>query len=147
MATRAVSDPKADLERNKAIVEQFYESDDPEVRQTLLAPDFAGRAPGAPSFDRDGFLRNIAELTAAFPDGAYTNDRTIAEGDVVVTVGRFRGTQRGVFHGAPPTGKPVTFAAVHVDRVRDGKIVEHLRISVPEAVQPAEVHGPTKARA
>lgn len=128
------------MERNKELVLRFYGTSEEGVRRDLLAPDMVGRAPGIPPFGRDGFLQGIAELTEAFPDGTYTNDDIIAEGDKVVTVGRFRGTHLKPFHGAPPTGKPVTFAAVHVDRLSNGRIVEHLRISTPDDPLPASRH-------
>src|SRR5258707_8956402 len=97
----------------------------------LRDPGLVGRAPGVPRFDRAGFLGGLAELYDAFPDGRYVNDNIVAEGDQVVTVGRFQGTHTGAFHGMPPTGKRVTLTAVHVDRIAGGKIVEHLRMSDP----------------
>ena len=130
------SGSKDETERNKELVLKFYESANDALRGDLLAADMVGRSPGVPPFGRDGFLQGIAELTEAFPDGTYTNDEIIAEGDRVVTVGRFRGTHLKPFHGAPPTGKPVTFVAVHVDRVTHGQIVEHLRISAPDEAPP-----------
>ena len=139
-----------DTEKNKELVLTFYATRDNEVRRNLLAPDLVGRSPGVPDFGRDGFLQGITELMEAFPDGTYTNEDIVAEGDKVVTVGRFRGTHQRPFHGAPPTGTPVTFVAVHVDRITDGRIVEHLRISLPEekvASGPARASGPTGARA
>jgi len=130
----------AAIERNKAIVLKFYGEHDLKVQGDLLAPEFVGRAPGVPRFDRAGFLRGLAELYDAFPDGRYVNDNIVAEGDQVVTVGRFQGTHTGAFHGMPPTGKRVTLTAVHVDRIVGGKIVEHLRMSDPneilEQIQP-----------
>lgn len=126
---------KEETEKNKALVLAFYESANTTLRGDLLAADLEGHAPGVPPFGREGFLRGIAELTEAFPDGTYTNDEILAESDRVVTVGRFRGTHLKPFHGMPPTGKPVTFVAVHVDRVANGKIVEHLRVSAPDAPQ------------
>lgn len=136
----ALSEAETDqTERNKEIVLKLYTAKDPTTQRDLLSPDMVGRSPGVPPFGRDGFLQGITELFGAFPDGTYTNDEIVAEGDKVVTVGRFRGTHLKPFHGAPPTGKRVTFVAVHVDRVLDGKIVEHLRVSAPDA--------PTKAGA
>src|SRR6266571_7861831 len=85
----------AAIERNKAIVLKFYGERDLKVQGDLLAPEFVGRAPGVPRFDRAGFLRGLAELYAAFPDGRYVNDNIVAEGDQVVTVGRFQGTHTG----------------------------------------------------
>ena len=129
-------------EKNKEIVLAFYESANTRLRGDLLAPDLVGRAPGVAPFGRDGFLRGVAELKEAFPDGVYTNDDVVAEGDKVVTVGRFRGTHLRPFHGAPPTGKPAVFVAVHVDRVAGGRIVEHLRVSLPDETQQATAHTP-----
>src|SRR5438309_1292797 len=102
----------AAIERNKAIVLKFYGEHDLKVQGDLLAPEFVGRAPGVPRFDRAGFLRGLAELYDAFPDGGYVNDNIVAEGDQVVTVGRFQGTHTGAFHGMPATGKRVTLTAV-----------------------------------
>ena len=36
-----------------------------------------------------------------------------------------RGTHRGEWHGIKPTGKPVEVSAVNIDRVVNGRIVEH----------------------
>ena len=122
---------QAAIERNKAIVLKFYGEQDLKIQGDLLAPEFVGRAPGVPRFDRAGFLRGLADLYAAFPDGRYVNDNIVAEGDQVVTVGRFQGTHTGAFHGMPATGKRVTLTAVHLDRIAGGKIVQHLRMSDP----------------
>ena len=130
----AVRQPAA-IERNKAIVLKFYGERDLKVQGDLLAPEFVGHAPSVPQFDRVGILRGLAELYDAFPDGRYVNDNIVAEGDQVVTVGRFQGTHTGAFHGMPATGKRVTLTAVHVDRIADGKIVQHLRMSDPTELQ------------
>src|SRR5213594_4601537 len=55
----------AAIERNKAIVLKFYGERDLKVQGDLLAPEFVGRAPGVPRFDRAGFLRGLADLYAA----------------------------------------------------------------------------------
>lgn len=145
MDAMAESSKGSETERNKEIVLGFYLAKDHEAQRERLAPDMVGRSPGVPPFGRDGFLRGIAELWEAFPDGTYTNDEIVAEGDKVVTVGRFQGTHLRPFHGLAPTGKPVTFVAVHLDRVADGKIVEHLRISVPDAAAGSPASGKANA--
>lgn len=137
MQASDVTTTKDETEKNKELVLAFYLSANHGLKADLLASDLVGRAPGVPQFGKEGFLRGIAELTEAFPDGTYTNDEIVAEGDRVVTVGRFRGTHLRPFHGMPPTGRPVTFVAVHVDRVSAGKIVEHLRVSAPDAPEAA----------
>jgi predicted ester cyclase len=114
---------------NKELVLKFYAEARGGSQEDLLAPDFVGSSSGVPQFNREGFLRALSQLYAAFPDGYYVNDDVIVEGDKVVTLGRFLGTHKGEFHGIPATGKRVTITSVHIDRVSKGKIVEHLRIT------------------
>ena len=49
----------------------------------------------------------------------------VASGDRVAVRWTFHGTHQGEFLGIPPTGKPVTMAAIEINRVRDGKVAEH----------------------
>jgi predicted ester cyclase len=118
-----------DVERKNAkLVVDFYTEASDKIRAHLVSESFTGRAPGV-KFDREGFIRSLSQFTSAFPDGKYINDDTIFQGDKVVTVGRFEGTHKGEFLGIAPTGRKVSVLVVHVDRVSDGKIVEHLRMS------------------
>jgi predicted ester cyclase len=116
------------LKANKELVERFYEEATDKIREELVSPNFSGKAPGV-TFDKVNFIRSLSQFTEAFSDGKYVNDYSVAEGDRVVTVGTFTGTHSREFQGIPPTGKKVSVMVVHVDRVSDGKIVEHLRIS------------------
>jgi hypothetical protein len=43
----------------------------------------------------------------------------------VVTCGKFTATHLGEFQGLPPTGKQISLSIMHIDRVANGKIVEH----------------------
>src|SRR5215204_807750 len=70
-------------------------------------------------------VQYIPGLWAAFPDLRHTIDRQFVAGEVVTTIATARGTQRGVLLGVPPTGKEVTFLVIAVDKVDDGKIVQH----------------------
>ena len=67
----------------------------------------------------------MATWLPAFPDGRETVEDQIAEGDKVVTRWSFRGTHNGVLFGIEPTGKNVTLTGIFIDRIEDGKIVEH----------------------
>ena len=64
------------------------------------------------------------DQSAPFPDLHRTIDDLVAEGDKVVVRQTIRGTHRGEYLGVPPTGKPVTFTAVAIFRLADGRIVE-----------------------
>jgi predicted ester cyclase len=54
-----------------------------------------------------------------------TIEKQIAEGDWVVTQVTARGTHSGTWMGIKPTGKDVEFTCVNVDKVVNGRIVEH----------------------
>jgi len=49
----------------------------------------------------------------------------IAEEDKVVSRFTFQGTHTGEFMGIAPTGREVTVMQISIDRIADGKIVEH----------------------
>jgi predicted ester cyclase len=61
----------------------------------------------------------------AFSQGQQIFDEVIVSGDRIVTCGTFTATHLGEFQGLPPTGKQISLSIMHIDRVKDGKIVEH----------------------
>jgi predicted ester cyclase len=117
------------LEQNKAIVLKFYEafdSKDVERGRELMSTDIVGRGMGTDVLNGyDAFMQYGMMMFSAFPDGRHLLEEVIAEDDKVVTRGFFTGTHQGELMGIPPTGKQVKFSVVHIDRVVDGKIVEH----------------------
>ena len=116
-------------EQNKAIVLQFYTAfDHRNINQALalLAPNFVAHLAGVPQpLDTNGFKQFGMGFYLAFTDGQHKFDQVIVEGDRVVTCGTFTGTHLGSFQGLPATGKQIKLSIMHIDRVTDGKIVEH----------------------
>jgi len=112
-------------EENKALVRRWYEEvlNGPNlaVADEIVAADlvFNGQPIG-----RAGITQAAAWVRSIFPDLHVTVEDVVAEGDRIVTRFTARATHRGEFMGIPPTGKTVTLAGVHVDRVRDGRIAE-----------------------
>ena len=76
------------------------------------------------SQDRALHLDRLAAVRTGFPDGVYTIDWTLTDGDKVVIRNTFRGTQQGEFAGVPASGNKVAIGAFHVHRVECGKIAE-----------------------
>jgi steroid delta-isomerase-like uncharacterized protein len=116
------------LEQNKAIVLQFYKAyarGNLAQAKELLAPDIIVHSLGSVIHGRDRFCEYMQTFRATFPDSYHTFEDVIAEDDKVVTRGTLTGTHRQEFLGIPPTGKQVTIAVVHIDRLSDGKIVDH----------------------
>ena len=60
-----------------------------------------------------------------FSDGRHEFDFVVAEGGNVVTIGHYRGHQDGELMGVPATGNEVSFTVMHIDRVENGRIIEH----------------------
>ena len=116
-------------EQNKAIVLQFYKAfDNRNIDQALalLASNFVAHMAGVfEPLDSDGFNQFGMAFYLAFTNSQHTFDEVIVEGDKVVTCGTFTAKHLGNFQGLPPTGKQIKLSIMHIDRVKDGKIVEH----------------------
>lgn len=73
----------------------------------------------------NGAKEHILGVRQTYPDLAVTVEQQIAEGEYVATCITARGTHQGVWLGITPTGKVVTYTGVNIDRVVDGRIIEH----------------------
>lgn len=72
-----------------------------------------------------GAREHILGVRQTYPDLKLTVEQQIAEGDWVATIIIARGTHRGVWMGMKPTDKVLTYSGVNIDKVVDGRIVEH----------------------
>ena len=72
-----------------------------------------------------GAIKHILGVRRVHPDLKMTIENQIAEDDWVVTVYTVKGTFQEEWFGMKPNGKPITYTGVNVDRIKDGKIVEH----------------------
>jgi predicted ester cyclase len=118
------------LAENKALVRRYYE----EVVNTgavdrladFLSPDYAEvhdnvRYP----IGLDGAEEHVRGVRRTYPDLHLTVEQQVAEAEWVVTRVTMRGTHQGEWLGIRPTGKQVEMTAVNLDRVVNGRIVEH----------------------
>jgi steroid delta-isomerase-like uncharacterized protein len=116
-------------ERNKALVLQFYKAfDDRKMEQALelLAPNFVAHLAGVSEpLDREAFKQFGMSFYLAFSQGKHVFAEVVVADDRVVTCGTFTATHLGEFQGLPPTGKQISLSIMHIDRVEDGKIIEH----------------------
>lgn len=72
-----------------------------------------------------GAIDHVLGVRNVFPDLKMTIENQISEGEWVVTVYSVTGTFTKDWFGMKPTGKPITFTGVNVDRIKNGKIIEH----------------------
>lgn len=73
----------------------------------------------------EGAKAHVLGVRETYPDLRLTVEQQIAEGEWVVSRVTMRGTHLGEWLGIRPTGKAVEVSAVNIDRVVDGRIVEH----------------------
>jgi len=115
-------------EENKALIRRWGElwnAGDAAAIAELVAPDYVRHDPNGPEVRGPNAERQLVELyRAAFPDLRFTIEHLVAEGDLVVAHLTVRGTHRGELLGIPPTGTPITLAAMELYRIRDGKVAE-----------------------
>ena len=95
--------------------------------RTMIEQVFnAGRTEQLPEFFADGMLAEAAGLhqllTTAFPDLRVRIEDLIAEDDKVAARLTFAGTHLGPFRDFAPTGRPVSFGAIRVYQLTDGKV-------------------------
>lgn len=116
-------------EQNKSIVRKSAElinARDLDGAFAHFSPSFVDHAvrPGMPP-GIEGTRLFFNMLFTAFPDLHATIQDIIAEGDKVVLRMTCEGTHQGMFMGAPPTGKRVKWSFIDINRIVDGKVVEH----------------------
>jgi SnoaL-like polyketide cyclase len=116
------------VEANKEVVRRVIEEGTNRknlaIFEELVSPSFVdhegGSEPGGPE-DEKKLLSSVAE---AFPDWRWEIEDMLAVDDKVITRYVVRGTHRGEFMGAAPTGKEVAFTGINIVRLEGGKIVE-----------------------
>jgi predicted ester cyclase len=115
--------------QNREIVCQFYQAfDDRQMERaiSLLAPNFVAHMAGIPNdLNRQEFEQFGMSFYLAFSHGRHQFDEVIVADDRVITCGTFIATHLGEFQGLPPTGKQISLDIMHIDRLEDGKIIEH----------------------
>lgn len=118
-------------EGNKRLVRRYYEevagSGDVDRIADFISPAYVEvhdntRHP----IGIEGAKAHIASGHQTYSSLRLTVERQIAEGDWVATQVTIRGIHSGgTWMGIRPTGKPIEFSCVNLDKVVDGRIVEH----------------------
>lgn len=72
-----------------------------------------------------GAIEHIAGVRETYPDLELKIDQQIAEGEWIATCYTMTGTHLGEWMGIKPTGKIIKVTGVNIDRIVDGKIIEH----------------------
>ncbi|BFL13423.1 ester cyclase [[Clostridium] hylemonae] len=73
----------------------------------------------------DGMRQHLLALKNTYPDYTMKIIRQYVADDYVISEFIMRGTHEGEFIGITPTNKVLEITGVDIDKVVDGKIVEH----------------------
>ena len=117
---------KQNKELLRKAVDEIWNKGNFDKLKNFVSEDFVIRFP-RPDEEIRG-PENVKEfykaLRKAFPDIQFTILDLLADGNKVITHWSASGTHKGEFKGMPATGKKVTFKAIDIDRIIDGKFVE-----------------------
>lgn len=118
------------LEGNKSLVRRFYEevvnTGKVDLIENFISPEYTEVHEGKRyATGIEGAKAHILGVRQTYPDLHIEIEQQIAEGEWVVSCITARGTHEGSWLGIAPTGKPLVFTGVNVDRVVGGRIVEH----------------------
>ena len=120
------------IEENKEIVKGFIEGGNSIQGDTSKIQAFIDEFLSPNHIHHTPIGDHTLELTSqfyhmifsAFPDLVYKINDIIAEDDKVVMSLTNTATHKGEFQGIPATGKQVSFSAVDIFQVVDGKITD-----------------------
>lgn len=117
------------IETNRKLILEFYQAFDQrniDRAFALLASNFVAHLAGLPeTLDLDSFKEFGMMFYSAFTDGQHQFEQIITAEDKVITCGTFTAIHTGTFQGLPSTGKQITISVMHIDRIEQGKIIEH----------------------
>jgi steroid delta-isomerase-like uncharacterized protein len=124
----------AQAQENKAIVQRFWkvwEEGNIDLVDELLAADHVNHNPATPDqpAGAEGVREVVNMFRSAMPDLKVVIEDMIAEGDKVVVRYTLEGTHEGDLFGVPPTGRRLSIKSIAVERVSEGKLREHWRIT------------------
>lgn len=115
------------IEANKTIVRRIIEAINQQnlaSLDALVAPDFVYHTATQQLQGLGRMKQLVEEELKGFPDLCVTIEDLIAEGDTVWVRLTETVTHTGDFRGLAPTGKKLTYAAVAIWRILDGRVVE-----------------------
>ena len=122
-------------EESKATMRRYFldafEQGNIDLLDELLAPDYVNHTPATPDLPTgpEGVKGVVTMFRSAMPDLRVVIEDMIAESDKVATRYTLEGTHEGELFGVPRTGQRLSIESITVERVSDGKIREHWRVT------------------
>jgi len=115
------------LEENKVIIRKMIEAVNKQnlaLLDELVAPDFVYHMPVQQIQGLEVMKQGVMEEIQSFPDLHVTIEDIMAEGEKVCVRLRETATHKATFRGLAPTGKKLTYTAITIWRIVEGKVIE-----------------------
>lgn len=126
--------PSPAVRRNETLIRAYYDElfgkGRVELIPELLAEDYVNHSPspGLPP-GRAGVAVVVAALREGLPDLRYEIQDLVVSEDAVAARTLLTGTHAGPLFGIAPTGRRVAVQQIAIERIRDGRIVAHHRVT------------------
>jgi steroid delta-isomerase-like uncharacterized protein len=123
------------IEKNRSLIEAyFYEvwnKGNLRKLEEIVDPSYINHNPSSPDPlpGPDGLKPIILAMRQGVPDLTYTIEETIITPERIVARVLVRGTHSGTLFGIPASGKKFEIRQVNVEYIKNGKIVEHWRVT------------------
>lgn len=125
----------AAAKRNEQIGRRYFEEvwnrGNLDALDELLTADYINHTPSTPNppLGPAGLKPIVIAIRQAFPDLHFVVEDVVATNDAVVMRVTMTGTHKGDFFGIAPTGRHVSVNQINIERIRDGHIAEHWRVT------------------
>lgn len=115
----------------KRYFDEVWNNGQLEVLDDIISPDYINHNPGMPNPipGPDGLKPIIVGIRKAFPDLKYVIENMVVSDDQVAIQTTMHGTHTGDFFGVAPTYKTVRVNQMQIERISNGKIIEHWRVT------------------
>lgn len=130
--------PDADqalLAKNEQIVRAYFEEvwnkGNLDLLDSLMGPEYINHTPSVSS-GKNGVAELkpiIAAFRTAFPDLHFSIEDLVVTKTKVVARVKMSGTQRDSLFDLPPTNRMVVVNQINIEEIRDGKLVDHWRVT------------------
>ena len=121
--------------KNKQIVETYFNEvwnkGEVDLLDDLLTENYINHTPSTPNPPKgaSGLKPIIRAIRKGFPDLHYEIKDIIVTKEKVILRVIMTGTQTGTLFGIPPTGKKVEVNQINIEKIENGKIAEHWRVT------------------
>jgi steroid delta-isomerase-like uncharacterized protein len=135
LASQATAQQQEDIiARNRQIGQRYFNEvwnkGNLDLLDTLLAPAYINHTPSAPTIPGPEGLKPIVRaIRKAFPDLHYEIGLVIATPEYVTMRVTMTGTQTDSLFGIPPTGKAIRVMQINIEKIENGRIAEHWRVT------------------